>query len=39
MNVLHGVIDVYKQAEIDAEKDSENGEIINENLDEVVKNY
>ena len=36
INVLHAVIDVYKQAEIDAEKDSENGEIINHNLDEVA---
>ena len=36
MNVLNGVIDVYKQAEIDAEKYSENGEIRNENLDEVA---
>ena len=26
MNVLHAVMYVYKQAEIDAEEDSENGE-------------
>jgi hypothetical protein len=36
LNVLHNVIDVYKQAEIDAEEDSENVAARNDDLDQLA---
>ena len=38
LNVLHAVIDIYKQAEVVAEENSKSGENRNDNLDEVPTN-